>query len=204
MALSVAAALVSGWANGPAQAQGMGNQSPKLGLWKEAGETPLPNCDPRTFIIENLDPLEETEPVAALSVLDLTTSSTAVDLDWVSEGFTGYIINALAYNPADNFLYGMKESLKTGTESTALLRIGADAKPRFVGTIANFDGQGEAIAAEFGEDGRYYILSKSGTMQAYDITANGPEARWSEPQALGAPGLLDFGVKDGFFLGREY
>src|SRR5690606_6527148 len=112
------------------------NTDPELPLASD-NDQPFPVCDERVFLARpHRDPVE-----GDLVALDL--SSDPILLVPVGPRVLGLNYNAMAYNPADDFLYAIKQN---SVDRTDLLRIGADGQPKFLTTL---DGIGNAIVGEF-------------------------------------------------------
>ncbi|MGO3884669.1 MAG: DUF6923 family protein [Mycetocola sp.] len=122
------------------------------------------------------------------------------------EGTTGNIsYNAIGFNPADNFIYGMVTSSTGAIPAGALVRVGEDGRYTRVGTeIYTHPGSGGSTRFYSGAfnpaDGLFYV-SDSGpntTMLAIDVSTGDVvrTIRFSEN-----PGVQDFAFRDGFAWG---
>src|SRR5690606_14817802 len=81
------------------------NVSPPLDA-VNTGETPFPTCDDRTFLAKPYNNPDGDPNAGELVTLDL--SSDPLVLVPVGDVNVGYSYNAMAYNPADDFLYAIK------------------------------------------------------------------------------------------------
>src|SRR5690606_11734396 len=90
--------------------------------------------------------------------------------------------NAIAYNPVDNYIYGLR-----GPAPGTLVRVGSDGSVEDVGTIANFPTN--SVVGEFGPDGTYYTATGTtlfrvdiGSMTATPVPlsrgVNGQDLAW--------------------------
>lgn len=117
---------------------------------------------------------------------------------------SNFTYNAIAYNPADNYIYGIANSAGTASNGAAIpagavIRIGQDGHITRVGTSI-FGGNNVGV---FGADGLFYVMfgNTTTTLQAIN-PATGTLV--STVTLSTVPVAADFAYKDGFFWGVQY
>jgi len=165
------------------------NLSPTLPLVAGSTSPSFQQCDPRIFMTNTLDGDSGVE----LKSLNLKTPG-MLTFDPIGATYAGYTYNAMAYNPADDYLYAMKGF----PETKDLLRIGADGVPYYFGTLSSLPNNIRVIAAEFDTAGYYYLMDENKDIYKYDLN------NLSTPMAVGRSEdalFQDFGLYDGALWG---
>ncbi|HEY9234321.1 MULTISPECIES: isopeptide-forming domain-containing fimbrial protein [Phenylobacterium] len=111
-----------------------------------AQQTPFPNCSPQVYLAQN-------SPTQLFRVSTTTNPFTYPAVGPAS----GVTYNAIAYRPADNFIYGVN---RQPGENIQLLRIGAGGGVQVMGDITggNINARpGAPNSGEIGADGFYYL-----------------------------------------------
>ena len=117
-----------------------------------------------------------TSPFSQLN--SINRSSNPFTFDPIGAQVNGYNYNALAYNPLDNYLYGIVEAASTSSPfpTGTILRIGNDGVPVSLGKP-----QGDALsispnAGTFLADGTYVVSRQTSPVYTIDITTTPPTA----------------------------
>ena len=157
---------------------------------------PLPvafecNSDIYTASLSNPnEPLKTT-----LQTVDLYTEGvlSLVSVDEVES----YQYNAMAYNPADNFIYAVKSYPSTGE----LLRIGQGGVIQVWAILSDLIGT-QPIAAEFDDNGHMYIATTEKLFK-YKVDPELPEPKLIQPAIEITAGMTfaDIGLYDGYLWG---
>jgi uncharacterized repeat protein (TIGR01451 family) len=116
--------------------------------------------------------------------------------------------NAIGFNPADNYMYGMVTGVATGFPTGALVRIGEDGRITRVGTTIYSHPENNSTRFYAGAfnpaDGLFYVSDStpSTSMLAIDVNANNAPVRRTItfPQT---PNVQDFAFKDGYAWGAN-
>ena len=119
---------------------------------------------------------------------------------------TGIVLNGLAYNPVDNFIYALLRGT-TNTDTSGvqpgktLYRIDGSSVVH-VGNVTNLPNGFTPTAADFGPDGTYYVTRAGGSTELYKINVATQTATLTTmSQNTGNIGDMAFNPKDGFLYG---
>ena len=155
-----------------------------------AAGDPFPVTDPLVFVAQGLP----------TGLFEATTNSSGT-VSFQPEGPTSPIgYNAISYNTADNFLYGIVSSPATAEFPTnSLIRIGQGGVMTRVGTSTYNPGTNWNIGA-FGGDGLFYIAAGgSGTMLGINPTTGAVVRTVTLSSAMPA---ADMTYANGYFWGQ--
>jgi uncharacterized repeat protein (TIGR01451 family) len=120
---------------------------------------PQPNfgtCDARVFLSQGPNPTTNT----TLYRIDNTTNP----MTFPTLGQASMVYNAIGYNTADNYLYGMAN----GAVSNELVRIGADGSAVNLGAVAGLPAD-NWISGTMGTNGVLYIMVGGGATSLYAV-----------------------------------
>jgi uncharacterized repeat protein (TIGR01451 family) len=116
-----------------------------------------------------------------------TTSFTAVG------GPSGVQYNAIAFNPADNYIYGITNTTNGGVPANSLVRVGQEGTVTRVGT-ATFN---TSVVGSFGPADGYFYSIGGGQIQAINV-ATGTSVRTVPTSGAGLAGA-DVAYSGGYF-----
>jgi uncharacterized repeat protein (TIGR01451 family) len=119
---------------------------------------------------------------------------------------TGTVLNGLAYNPVDNFMYALFRGTTSSNSSgvspgKTLYRIDSNSIVH-VGNITNLPNGFAPTAADFGPDGSYYVTRAGGSTELYKINiATQVATPITMNQNTGNIGDMAYNPTDGYLYG---
>lgn len=134
---------------------------------------PMPfTCDASLYIVIGA----ETNPFSQLSRIN--RSAEPFSFDPIGPQVNSYNYNALAYNPVDNYLYGIVEFAGSGSPFAAgtVLKIGTDGVPVSLGIPQGYAIPYRPNAGTFLADGTYVIGRQTNSIVTLDVTTSPPTA----------------------------
>jgi uncharacterized repeat protein (TIGR01451 family)/fimbrial isopeptide formation D2 family protein len=124
----------------------------------------------------------------------------------VASTSSGIVLNGLAYNPQDNFIYALMRGISSTDSSgvqlgKTLYRFG-NGSVAHVGDITGLPNGFTPTAADFGPDGTYYVTRAGGSTELYKINiATQTATLITMTQNTGNIGDMAYNPKDNFLYG---
>lgn len=119
--------------------------------------TAFSGCDSRMFLSQGPNSTTNT------SLYNVNTTTNPFTFPVIRQG--SYPYNAIAFNPTDNYIYGILNNNATGN---SLLRIGSDGNTVNLGVVSGLP-LGDYVAADINSSGTFYVMGKTNPSILYVI-----------------------------------